>query len=429
MAKTKTIYVCSECNHQSYGWTGKCDSCSAWHTMVEQVVAKSVASGTSKYLPATANGVQRAFAVSKLHDAVALDSKRMSTQMDEFDRVLGGGFVTGSIVLLGGQPGIGKSTISLQLLNNLSKLKCLYVAGEETTSQIATRAERLGSKLDHVDFLECNYLEEIVKILDKENPQFLIVDSIQVIRSLERDLSPNSQSLITYICDTLTEVVKRKNITCILIGHVTKEGEIAGPKILEHLVDVVLYFQGDRDGQYRFLKSLKNRFGSTHEVGLFKMESAGLNQINDPTKEFVSIRDKEVSGVALSCIMEGARPIIVEIQALCVKTSFGYAKRSCVGFDMNRLNMILAVLQKFYSVDLSEQDVYVNVTGGLKIKDTACDLAVMHALKASYFKQSHKMDTVYIGEVGLTGEIKKASFSDARKAECERLGFGVSKKV
>ena len=429
MPKTKTIYVCSECDHQAYGWTGKCDSCGAWHTMAEQVVAKSVASGTSKYLPATANGVQRAFAVSKLHEAAALDSKRMSTQMDEFDRVLGGGFVTGSIVLLGGQPGIGKSTISLQLLNNLSKLKCLYVAGEETTSQIATRAERLGSKLDHVDFLECNYLEEIVKILDKENPQFLIVDSIQVIRSLERDLSPNSQSLITYICDTLTEVVKRKNITCILIGHVTKEGEIAGPKILEHLVDVVLYFQGDRDGQYRFLKSLKNRFGSTHEVGLFKMESAGLNQINDPTKEFVSIRDKEVSGVALSCIMEGARPIIVEIQALCVKTSFGYAKRSCVGFDMNRLNMILAVLQKFYSIDLSEQDVYVNVTGGLKVKDTACDLAVMHALKASYFKQSHKMDTVYIGEVGLTGEIKKASFSDVRKAECERLGFGVSKKI
>jgi len=429
MPKTKTIYVCSECNHQAYGWTGKCDSCGAWHTMVEQVVAKSVASGTSKYLPATANGVQRAFAVSKLHEAIAMDSNRMSTKMDEFDRVLGGGFVTGSIVLLGGQPGIGKSTISLQLLNNLSQLKCLYVAGEETTAQIATRAERLGSKLDHVDFLECNYLEEIVKILDKENPQFLIVDSIQVIRSLERDLSPNSQSLITYICDTLTEVVKRKNITCILIGHVTKEGEIAGPKILEHLVDVVLYFQGDRDGQYRFLKSLKNRFGSTHEVGLFKMESAGLNQINDPTKEFVSIRDKEVSGVALSCIMEGARPIIVEIQALCVKTSFGYAKRSCVGFDMNRLNMILAVLQKFYSVDLSEQDVYVNVTGGLKIKDTACDLAVMHALKASYFKQSHKMDTVYIGEVGLTGEIKKASFSDARKAECERLGFGVSKNV
>jgi DNA repair protein RadA/Sms len=280
-----------------------------------------------------------------------------------------------------------------------------------------------------VDFLECNYLEEIVKVLDKQNPQFLIVDSIQVVRSLERDLSPNSQSLITYICDTLTEVVKRKNITCILIGHVTKEGEIAGPKILEHLVDVVLYFQGDRDGQYRFLKSLKNRFGSTHEVGLFKMETSGLQEISDPTKEFVSIRDKEVSGVALSCIMEGTRPIIVEIQALCVKTSFGYAKRSCVGFDINRLNMILAVLQKYYSVDLSEQDVYVNVTGGLKIKDTACDLAVMHALKASYLKESHKMDKVYIGEVGLTGEIKKPSFSDIRKAECQRLGFGISSLI
>ena len=423
MARTKTIYVCSECEHNSYGWTGKCDGCGEWNCMQEKTLSKG------HLATAGSTGLQRAFSVSKLHDATEFVTKRISSQISEFNRVLGGGFVPGSIVLLGGQPGIGKSTISLQLLSNLEQMKCLYVAGEETTSQIGTRAQRLGSKLEHVDFLECNYLEEIVKVLDKQNPQFLIVDSIQVVRSLERDLSPNSQSLITYICDTLTEVVKRKNITCILIGHVTKEGEIAGPKILEHLVDVVLYFQGDRDGQYRFLKSLKNRFGSTHEVGLFKMETSGLQEISDPTKEFVSIRDKEVSGVALSCIMEGARPIIVEIQALCVKTSFGYAKRSCVGFDMNRLNMILAVLQKYYSVDLSEQDVYVNVTGGLKIKDTACDLAVMQALKASYLKKSHKMDKVYIGEVCLTGEIKKPSFSDIRKAECQRLGFGISSLI
>jgi len=428
MPKLKTVYVCSSCETQHPKWAGQCDNCGEWNTLLEDVVEKN----PSKIQEAPAFSL-RSTSVRKISELDHTPLLRFKTGIGEFDRVLGGGIVPGSVMLLGGEPGIGKSTISLQVLGNLSKDKnfknIAYIAGEESTHQIALRAKRLKVKLENVSFIETNILEEALKEIEKLESDFIVLDSIQVIKSQQSNSLAGGVTQIRQVAEKIINFAKSKNIPCLIIGHVTKDGEIAGPKVLEHLVDTVLYIQGDKINTYRFIKSIKNRFGATDEVGIFRMEEAGLIEIPDPATEFVKDREETILGSALTCAMEGNRPFIIEVQALTSASNFGYPKRSATGFDLNRLNMIVAVLQKYFGVNLSEQDVFVNVSGGFKIKDTACDIAVMKAIMSSYSKQMLKQDTVYIGEVSLTGKFKKVAYQKLREKEVKRLGFKVVKEV
>jgi DNA repair protein RadA/Sms len=304
-----------------------------------------------------------------------------------------------------------------------------YVAGEESTDQISLRAKRLKMTLSNTKFIESCILEEILGVVENEHPDLLVVDSIQVIKSADNNGIAGGISQIRHVADCLVRLAKSKNISIILIGHVTKEGELAGPKLLEHLVDTVLYIEGDKINSYRFLKSIKNRFGSTEDVGIFKMDVNVMQEIPDPAAEFIGAHESSVIGSALSCTTEGNRAFIVEVQALTSPTSFGYPKRSSTGFDLNRLVMILAVLRQFFGLDLSGHDVFVNVSGGFKIRDTACDLAVMKAIISSCKKTSLMHDTVYIGEIGLTGRLRKVSYQKLRENEAKRLGYKVSQSI
>lgn len=421
MVKLKTVYVCSSCGVETPRWSGQCGSCQEWNTLIEDVVDKSEKKSLNNLKSSMISLSPRK--ISEVdHNVVA----RLDTGIGEFNRVLGGGIVPGSVILLGGEPGIGKSTLTLQVLENLKALKSiLYLAGEESVEQIGLRAKRLGIKLNNVDFLESNIYEQFQIQIENNLPSFIVVDSIQVFKSLELSGSAGGITQIRFIAEKLVELAKSKNIPVLLIGHVTKDGELAGPKVLEHLVDTVIYIEGDRINSFRFIKTVKNRFGATDEVGIFKMQQNGLIEVPDPAAEFIEAREKSIIGATLGCIIEGNRPILVEVQALTVKSNFGYAKRSTTGFDANRLAMIIAVLNRYYGVDLTEADVFVNVSGGFKIKDTSCDLAVMQAILSSHKKSLLKHDTVYLGEVSLSGEIKKVSYFDLRKAEVKRLGFQI----
>jgi DNA repair protein RadA/Sms len=399
-------------------WAGQCNGCAEWNTLQEDVVEKGKASSPMKA------GLSLSVTPRKISEIEHKSVTRIDTGIGEFNRVLGGGIVPGSVTLLGGEPGIGKSTLTLQVLSKLNALQnIVYVAGEESTEQIYLRANRLGLKLDNVNFLETNVFEHLQSYIEKEHTDLIVVDSIQVFKSIEQSGIAGGITQIRYLTECIVEIAKGKNIPVILIGHVTKDGELAGPKVLEHLVDTVIYIEGDRINSFRFIKTVKNRFGATDEVGIFKMKQEGLIEIPDPAAEFIEAREKSILGATLGCIIEGNRPIMVEVQALTVKSNFGYPKRSTTGFDANRLAMIIAVLQRHYGVDLSEHDVFINVSGGFKIKETACDLAVMQAIVSSYKKTLLKHDTVYIGEVSLSGEIKKVSYEELRANEVKRLGF------
>lgn len=417
--KIKTVYQCTECQAETSRWNGQCSSCNAWNCLEEKTVTKS-AKVFSKSISSLSTRK-----ISEIEDVKMLKIKSFT---NELDRVLGDGFMKGGMYLLGGEPGIGKSTISLQILNHLNKdFKSLYVAGEESVSQIASRAKRLNCDLDKVDFIESCLVEQIEANLNINQYDFLIIDSIQVMRFAES--LAGTSSTIRQICEKLIEVAKLKGITTIIIGHVTKEGELAGPKVLEHLVDVVLYIEGERSSPYRFLKAVKNRFGPTNDVGLFKMEEFGLNPIDNPALEFVESKNESLIGAALTCVLNEHRPLVVEVQALCIASNFGYPKRSAVGFDLNRLNMIIAVLQKYYGIDLSNQDVFVNVSGGLKIKDSGCDLALMKAIISSYKKIPNKLDSIYLGECSLTGKIKPANLFSLREVEMKRLAYNIFTQI
>lgn len=417
MAKLKTVYVCTGCGFEHPKWSGQCTNCGQWNTLTEDVIDKSEQK--------IQQGAIRAIGARKLSEVEHVNWARLETGISELDRVLGGGIVPGSVILLGGEPGIGKSTITLQVIDNLKSLQNVYyVAGEESAEQIALRAKRMGVNLENTYFLETNIYEEMIAAIN-EKPDLLILDSIQVIRSAASGSIPGGMTQIRIVTDKIVEYAKSKNVPVILIGHVTKDGELAGPKVLEHMVDTVLYLEGDRYGRFRFLKSVKNRFGATDEVGIFQMEGSGLIPVADPAAEFRETRDSLVIGSALTCMTEGNRPIIVEMQALTTPSNYGYPKRSSTGFDANRLAMIIAVLQKYYGVDLSGHDVFVNVSGGFKIKDTAADLAVMKALVSSYKKEPLRHDKVYIGEVSLSGQVRRVSYQDLREAEIKRLGFEV----
>lgn len=418
--KTKTVFACQNCGYQSPKWLGRCPDCSSWNSFAEEDYAS---------LPAK---IKERTALYKdepvlLKDIEIKEAQRIKTGISELDRVLGGGIVEGSVVLIGGDPGIGKSTISLQLCSQLAGLgkTVLYISGEESVSQTKLRAERLGSSLGKESLYIVNQtdLSLIIEYIKKIKPDLLIVDSIQVIFESSISSSPGSVSQVRECAGILTQLAKTTHTAVFIIGHVTKEGTIAGPRVLEHIVDTVLYFEGDRFSVYRILRAVKNRFGSTNEIGVFEMTPCGLKEVNNPSEIFLSERPRDVSGSVVTSVVEGSRPFLVEIQALVSKTSFGYARRRSQGFDYNRLSLLVAVLEKRIGLGLELEDIFVNVAGGIKLEDPAADLAVAVAITSALREEVVVADAVVLGEVGLAGEIRSIAQVNLRINEAEKLGF------
>lgn len=414
--KTKTSYTCSECGYVSPKWVGKCPGCESWNSFSEVVEEKSRIKSRARV---------EAKEVGKLTVKKDISSKRIPLSMDEANRVLGGGILEGSITLLTGEPGIGKSTLTIQICDQIASRgkKVLYVSGEESQNQIAGRGERLGIDTDQLLFLAETNTETILETIKKEKPHFIVIDSVQVLFSHDIQSTSGSITQVRYAAELFMEFAKTTNTPIILIGHVTKDGNLAGPRVLEHLVDTVLYLEGDRFHQFRILRSQKNRFGSTNEIGIFEMKEKGLVEVNNPSKQFLEGRKEHAIGSAITVTLEGSRPILVEVQALANITPFGYPKRTATGYDVNRMQLLISVLQKYAKTNLSNQDVFVNVVGGMKIKDPSCDLGVLMAIASSFLQKTIPSDTCYIGEVGLSGEIRSVSQLDKRVKEAKKLGF------
>lgn len=414
--KNKTVYVCSECGYESGKWMGKCPSCAAWNSMSEfSVSAKS--SGKSTALSGFKSSP------SKLSDVSITNEERIFTNITELDRVLGGGIVKGSLVLVGGDPGIGKSTLLLQLVKTLRSCKIFYASGEESEKQLKMRAERLGITDGETYVLSETDISEILEHTNKINPDILVIDSVQTMYNPVVDSAPGSISQVRDVTMSLMRLAKDKNIAVFVVGHVTKDGAIAGPKILEHMVDCVLYFEGERHQSYRILRAVKNRFGSTNEIGVFEMRDNGLNEVPNPSKMLLDGKPMGASGSAVVCTMEGTRPVLAEVQALVSPTSFGMPRRTSTGFDYNRVNLLVAVLEKRVGLNLQNQDVYVNIIGGIKLDEPAVDLAVCAAIASSFRNFPIGNDFAIIGEVGLTGELRAINHIDKRIAEIHKLGF------
>lgn len=418
--KTKAIFTCQNCGYQSPKWLGRCPDCNHWNSFVEEDYVS----------PPTKAKERTSFYKDEpilLKDVEAKETQRLKTEIKELDRVLGAGIVPGSVILIGGDPGIGKSTISLQVSNQLTQAghTVLYVSGEESVSQTKLRANRLigGAAKGNLYIVSQTDLSLIIEYIKKINPKVVIVDSIQVIFEPSISSSPGSVSQVRECCGILAQLAKSTNTSIFIIGHVTKEGTIAGPRVLEHIVDTVLYFEGDRFSIYRILRAVKNRFGSTNEIGVFEMTPSGLVEVKNPSEIFLSERPKEVSGSVVSSVLEGSRPLLVEIQALVSRSSFGYARRRAQGFDYNRLSLLIAVLEKRIGLHLEAEDVFVNVVGGIKIEDPACDLAVCVSIVSAFRDELAMKDTVVLGEVGLGGEIRSISQVVLRINEAEKLGF------
>ncbi|WP_418535617.1 DNA repair protein RadA [Odoribacter laneus] len=414
--KSKTIYVCQNCGAKETKWVGRCPTCGEWNSFEEEVEIKAkgqtnilVGKSTSKAL--------------RLSEVKINADERINTGDDELNRVLGGGLVPGSMILLGGEPGIGKSTLVLQfaLHNNCGRI--LYVSGEESIAQIKMRAQRLGIENDECLFLSGNSLEMVLEHSRKIQPHLLIIDSIQTLATENIDAIPGSLSQIRECTNSLLRYSKENTISTILIGHITKDGQLAGPKILEHMVDTVLHFEGDQQYMYRILRSLKNRFGSTSEIGIYEMLQSGLRQVSNPSELLLSNYSQELSGIAVSATIEGIRPILLEVQALVSTAAYGVPQRSATGFDSRRLNMLLAVLEKRVGFRLATKDVFLNIAGGIRVNDPALDLAVVMAVLSSNIDTVLPHDTVFAGEVGLSGEIRAVSRIEQRISEAEKLGF------
>ncbi len=416
MVKTKSIFICQNCGAQSPKWLGKCTTCGEWNTFVEEVVNKK--QSTSK-LSVQISGNQPL----TLENIKAVKNQRISVGINEFNRVLGGGIVPGSLILLGGDPGIGKSTLALQLALGLTERKILYTSGEESLQQIKLRAERLNIKNDNCLFLCETSLEHLIAHTEQTQPDLLIIDSIQTISTETIESSPGSVSQVRECTSAILKFAKKNDIAVILIGHITKEGSLAGPKILEHMVDTVLQFEGDTNYMYRILRANKNRFGSTHELGIFEMRSDGLREITNPSEQLISKVSDDVSGTAIAATIEGVRPFLIEIQALVSSAAYGTPQRSSTGFDLRRLNMLLAVLEKRAGFKLIQKDVFLNIAGGIKISDPATDLAVICSILSSNLDIAINHKNCFAGEVGLTGEIRAVSRIEQRIAEAEKLGF------
>ena len=425
MAKDKTAYVCDNCGHESVKWIGKCPSCGQWNSFKEIRVAPSV-SGGGKRLAAggvgnTSSTRNTPMPISKVQ---AKDEPRIDLHDDELNRVLGGGLVRGSIVLLGGEPGIGKSTLVLQTILRMPEKRILYVSGEESTHQLKMRADRIEENVaDNVIVLSENALEKILMQVDDVKPDLLIVDSIQTIESEAIDSSPGSIVQVRECASALLRYAKTSSVPVLLIGHINKEGVLAGPKILEHIVDTVLQFEGDQHYMYRILRSIKNRFGSTSELGIYEMQQNGLRPVSNPS-ELLLTRDHEgLSGIAISCAIEGVRPFLVETQALVSTAAYGTPQRSTTGFDQRRLNMLLAVLEERVGFKLIQIDVFVNSAGGLRVTDLAMDLSISAAVLSSNVDTPIDKEWCMAGEVGLSGEVRPVNRIEQRIAEAEKLGF------
>lgn len=419
MAKTKTTFVCTNCGVEAAKWVGKCPSCGEWNSFVEELVRKD-SSPNKVFIP----GLETTHAKPVLiHEIKADEESRIDTSCGEFNRVLGGGLVPGSLVLIGGEPGIGKSTLMLQVLLNMQGKRTLYVSGEESPRQLKLRADRLKIQNDTCFILSETSLEQVFVQIQNIKPDMVIIDSIQTMSTEIADSSPGSITQIRECAAAILRYAKESNVAVILIGHITKDGNIAGPKILEHIVDTVLQFEGDQHHMYRILRSVKNRFGSTSELGIFEMRQEGLREVINPSELLLSQDHEGLSGVAISATIEGVRPFLIEVQALVSTAAYGTPMRSATGFDIRRMNMLLAVLEKRAGFKLAQKDVFLNIAGGLKVNDPAIDLSVMAAILSSNFDLAIEKQIAMAGEVGLSGEIRPINRIEQRIAEAEKLGF------
>ena len=418
MAKAKTVFVCGNCGYESAKWLGKCPACNEWNSFYEEKINNVAVSSNNP------SGKQKSATPRKLKEVEGIDATRISTGIDELDRVLGGGLVKGSLVLVGGEPGIGKSTLILQICDKIiGEGKVLYVSGEESAEQVKIRADRLNINNDNIMFLGETDIDIIQEAILNTNPKLVIIDSIQTMYSEDITSAAGTVSQVREITARIMRICKENNITTIIIGHVTKDGNIAGPRVLEHMVDTVLYLEGERYFSYRMLRSVKNRFGSTKELGMFEMKNEGMVEITNPSSILISEREDNPTGSVVVASMEGTRPLLIELQALTSASVFGIPKRTANGFDYNRLAVLIAVLEKKAGLALGGQDVYLNVVSGIKIVEPAVDLGVILACSSSYKNVSIPKDVVAIGEVGLTGEVRAVNMIEKRIKEAEKLGF------
>ena len=416
MAKTNTMFFCQNCGFESTKWMGQCPGCKEWNSFVEEKICSSATQNVKK----AANQAL----ISKITDVSAVGNKRISTTMSELDRVLGGGIVPGSLILVGGDPGIGKSTLLLQVCNHLAQnQKVLYISGEESLQQIKIRAERLGVIGENLFLLCETSLEVIEEIIEKEKPNIVIVDSIQTMFAESVSAAPGSVTQVRAATTSFMQIAKGKGVTVFLVGHVTKEGTVAGPRVLEHMVDTVLYFEGDRHASYRVLRSVKNRFGSTNEIGVFEMRDKGLVEVSNPSEYMLDGKPSDASGSVVACSLEGTRPVLLEVQALVCQSNLGIPRRTSVGTDINRVNLLMAVLEKRGGLHLSNCDAYINIAGGLKMNEPALDLAIAFALISSYKDVVIDEKILCFGEIGLSGEVRSVSQGEIRIKEAKKLGF------
>lgn len=429
-SKTKTIYSCQNCGAQRSRWEGKCSDCGAWNSYVEETYSNPAASNKGWALGASAPSTSKSNSSSIT--SVTLDQslvehkfERLSTNIGEFNRVLGGGLARGSFVLLGGSPGIGKSTLLLQMAGGLARngAKLLYVSGEESVNQTGSRAQRLGIREKNVQIVAESNLQNIISFARQQTPDVLVVDSIQTVFHPDIEAAPGSVSQVRECAGHLMSLAKNDGMSVVLIGHVTKDGHLAGPKVLEHMVDCVLSFEGDLSHNFRLLRSLKNRFGATHELGVFQMNSLGLEEVTNPSELFLEQRGENSIGSAVFASVEGSRPLLCEIQALTVTTPMAMPRRTSVGLEVNRLHMLSAVLDRHLGVSLSHSDLYVNVVGGLKLEEPSVDLAIAAAILSSEGKYTLDSKNVFFGEIGLTGEVRAVTFAEQRIREADKLGF------
>lgn len=418
MAKTKSVYVCQNCGVDSPKWIGKCPSCGSWNSYVEEIVSKDPANKVA--IAGLEMQKQKPILIT---DVEALSEPRINTNNNELNRVLGGGLVIGSLVLIGGEPGIGKSTLVLQTVLNLKDKRTLYISGEESVQQLKLRAERLGFQNPDCYVVSETSLEQVFVHVQNTKPDVLIVDSIQTITTETIESSPGSVSQVRECAAALLKFCKTSGTPVLLIGHINKEGSIAGPKVLEHIVDTVLQFEGDQHYMYRILRPIKNRFGSTSELGIFEMQQSGLREVSNPSELLLTQNHEGMSGVAIASAIEGIRPFLIEVQALVSSAAYGTPQRSSTGFDLRRLNMLLAVLEKRAGFKLAQKDVFMNIAGGLKVNDPAIDLAVISAILSSNVDTALQSHVCLAGEVGLSGEIRPINRIEQRILEAEKLGF------
>lgn len=422
MAKSKTAFFCQNCGNQFTQWMGQCKSCGEWNTIVQEVI--DVGGDKKPWKEESKSGRNASF-IQNILEVSKSGETRIDARNEELNRVLGGGIVSGSVILLGGEPGVGKSTLMLQVALHLQGIKTLYISGEESASQIKMRAERIGIQSDSCFVLTETNTQKVFHHIKEISPQLVIVDSVQTLHTQYIESSPGSISQIRECTAELIRYAKETNVPVILIGHITKEGVIAGPKILEHMVDVVLQFEGDRNHIYRLLRANKNRFGSTSELGIYEMQGSGLREVKNPSEVLISKKDEPLSGNAIAATLEGIRPMLIEIQALVSSAVYGTPQRSATGYDIKRLNMLLAVLEKRAGFQLGAKDVFLNITGGIRVDDPAIDLAVICAILSSNLDMALPDNCCFAGEVGLSGEIRAVNRIEQRIMEAEKLGYDV----